>query len=225
MARILVFSGAGSYADPWHPFAETSGAVAHILRGGGHDVVVRESEPGSLRDLDSFELLVINAGGRTGGPDALETTAWAGDHRAIEAFHSCGSPILGLHTAIGTFPDWPGWTSIIGGGWGSDTFHPNIDTATFLPTDGAVGHPVWEGLESVVVVDERYSRLEIAETSVPLVQHGTMAETHTMGWIAGGSVLYDGLGHDARSYESEDRKRLLRNEVRWLLAQSGLPGH
>ena len=31
-ANVVVVSGSGRYADPWHPLAETSGRVADILR-------------------------------------------------------------------------------------------------------------------------------------------------------------------------------------------------
>ena len=38
-----------------------------------------------------------------------------------------------------------------------------------------------------------------------------------MGWAVGDRVLFDGLGHDERSYQSESRRKLLVNEVEWLL--------
>ncbi len=224
MARILIFSGAGRYADPWHPFAETSAAIAGVMQEMGHHAVVRDSEPGSLEDLHTFELLVVNSGGRATEPDLEQTRAWTSDHRAIWEFHESGHPILGVHTAVGTFPDWDGWTSIIGGRWTADSFHPELGTATFHPAAGASAHPIWSGLETVSVIDERYSLLELEDGSVPVVQHTTEATIHTMGWVAGESVIYDGLGHDGRSYESQSRRRLLKNEVRWLLARRGGAG-
>ena len=217
MARILVFSGVGPYADPWHPFGETSAAVAGVLRQDGHDVVVRESEPGALGDLIAFDLLVVNSGGRTSGMTSQLTALWSADHRQVEEFHAAGSPILGIHTAVATFPDWPGWSSIIGGRWVDETFHPEIDRATFVPAAGVSVHPVWAGLESVEVFDERYSNLQVFSDATPLVQHFSDGDRHTMGWAVGHGVVYDGLGHDARSYESEGRRHLLLNEVHWLL--------
>lgn len=224
MARILIFSGADPYSDPWHPFAETSAAVAALLGGRGHDVVVRDSEPGSLTDLGAFDLLVINSGGRTREPDASRTAAWDADHRAVGAFHCAGNPILGLHTAVATFPDWHGWSNIIGGRWGEDSHHPEMNEATFRPIPGTAGHPVWDGLESVTVIDERYCHLEVFDGSTPLVGHDTDGVSHVMGWAVGDAVVYDGLGHDGRSYESADRRRLLHNEVDWLLAHRLLTG-
>lgn len=217
MARILVFSGAGLYADPWHPFPETSSAVAELLLHGGHRVLVRDSEPGCLLDLPQFDLLVVNSGGRTGEPSAEEAAAWIKDHRALREFHESGSPILALHTAVGTFPDWPAWAEIIGGRWGQDAFHPDIGTATFRPADGAQDHPIWEGVDSLEAFDERYSNLELLDGSVPMIQHDTPGVQPVMGWLVGESVIYDGLGHDERSYESDGRRQVLLNEVHWLL--------
>jgi uncharacterized protein len=31
MAEVLIISGAGSYSDPWHPFADTSQRLADII--------------------------------------------------------------------------------------------------------------------------------------------------------------------------------------------------
>ena len=219
MARVLIFCGSGHYADPWHPFAETSQAVAEVVTGLGHHAVVRNSEPGALLDLREFDLLVVNSGGRTQRPDVAVTAQWAADHSAVMDHHESGVPILGLHTAVGTFPDWDGWSSIIGGSWTADSFHPELGLATFHPAIGATTHPIWAGLETVSVIDERYSFLKCADGSLPVVQHTTDEAVHTMGWVAGASVIYDGLGHDGRSYESEERRRLLENEVQWLLTR------
>lgn len=218
MSRILVFSGAGPYADQWHPFAETSSAVAEVLSAEGHIVGVRESQPGSLTDVAAFDLLVINSGGRAGGADPLDTESWTADHTALADFFANGGPILGLHTAVGTFPDWDGWRSIIGGQWTADSFHPDMGPATFTPATDAGAHPVWAGLSSVEVIDEKYSLLAVSASSTPLVIHTTDGAAHTMGWAVGNTVIYDGLGHDARSYASTGRRRLLMNEVDWLLA-------
>ncbi len=221
MARVLVFSGAGHYADPWHPFQETSQAVSKVLASLGHRVLVRDSEPGVLLDLAEFDLLVVNSGGRTEPPNTAVTAEWARDHSCLMDFHRSGSPILGLHTAVATFPDWDGWGLIIGGSWTTESFHPEMGSPTFHPAAHAADHPVWSGLESVSVTDERYSCLERSDAAVPLVQHVTGGQPHTMGWAVGDSVIYDGLGHDARSYESEERRRLLCNEVQWLLSGGG----
>ena len=43
MADALVLSsGAGAYADAWHPFAVTSGRVAEIVEDAGYSVEITE---------------------------------------------------------------------------------------------------------------------------------------------------------------------------------------
>lgn len=214
MALVVVLSGSGRYSDQWHPFAETSAAIAAILRDAGHDVEVRDSEPQALLDLDGVDLLVVN----TGGADVEDAPSqqWRLAHAALGRFVDDGNPVLGLHTASNAFPDWPRWRELIGGRWGERAFHPEIGTATFLPAEGAEAHPVWDGLGEVTTFDERYSGLERSDDSVPLVHHVSEGVVEVMGW-ARGRVLYDGLGHDARSYDSPSRQRLLLNEVGWLL--------
>ena len=100
---------------------------------------------------------------------------------------------------------------------GAATIPGLAGTATFQPAPSAVGHPVWAGLSEVEVFDESYSGLDIDAGVTPLVQHTTDGDTHVRGWAVGEQVLFDGLGHDERSYDSPSRNRLLVNEVAWLL--------
>ena len=40
--RAIILSGAGRYADPWHPYAETSARLAELAATAGYDVEVHE---------------------------------------------------------------------------------------------------------------------------------------------------------------------------------------
>lgn len=82
---------------------------------------------------------------------------------------------------------------------------------------GAEGHPALRGVDQVVVYDERYSNLVIDPLAVPLLFHETSEEFQVMDWAMGNNVIYDGLGHSGRSYESASRRTLLCSEVSWLL--------
>src|SRR6478752_1946662 len=63
-ARALLISGAGRYADPWHPFARTSAAVAEIVTEAGLAVEIAEGVDDALAGLtDSApDLLELNLG-------------------------------------------------------------------------------------------------------------------------------------------------------------------
>lgn len=216
MARIVIVSGIGLYADPWHPFERTSPRIAEVLREAGHDVELRETVPGSLLDVASFELLVVNAGGGIAEESESPSESFDEDLEALRRYLDGGGRVLSIHTSNGAFGQLPQWRQAVGGNWGANSFHPDISDASFSPVPGAEGHAVWKGLDGVEVFDEKYSGLVSDAGVTPLVQHTTDGDTHVMGWAVGDEVVFDGLGHDEKSYDSESRCRLLVNEVAWL---------
>jgi hypothetical protein len=98
------------------------------------------------------------------------------------------------------------------------SWHPKRCIATFGKAPGAEDYPVWTGLDVVTVYDERYSDLVVHEGSTPLIRHELSEEWQVMGWAHGDNVIYDGMGHDARSYSSPSHRKFLINEVDWLLS-------
>ena len=96
--------------------------------------------------------------------------------------------------------------------------HPKQDVATILVRSGA--HPIVEGLADFTVFDERYSYLHTNPDITVLCEHYTDQQMHPIVWArqsGTGRVVYDGLGHDTRSYDSADHVELLRRSVGWLL--------
>ena len=89
---------------------------------------------------------------------------------------------------------------------------PDNRVAEGLPTGDDIGlHRV----PVVTAFDERYEGIEIDERAEPLYGHET-GDFSVCGWRFG-NVVYDGLGHDHRSYLSRSRRRLLVNEISLLL--------
>lgn len=215
MIRIL--SGADRYDDPWHPFAETSACLRDLLESHGQRVEVRDDDPSCLDGLAEVDLLLVNLGGNP-TVELEPDPRWQRAHAELGHWVAGGGRVLAVHTAANTFPDWSGWPQILGGQWiRGRSRHPRRCVATFEQCPGAEDHPVWSGLETVTVYDERYSFLDVAEDSTPLVRHELSEEWEVMGWAHGRRVVYDGMGHNARSYQSPTRCRLLLNEVEWLL--------
>lgn len=218
MRRARVFSGSGRYRDPWHPFEQTSAAIAEVITGlGGWEVEVVQSEPESLTALDDVELVVINSGvGDPGNPPEPDPV-WERAHAELGRWIEAGGPVLGTHTAAATFPDWPQWPALLGGRWVRGTsMHPPQGQATF---DLASDHPILRGLDGVTVDDERYSYLELGHGVVPLLRHEHDDRPHVMAWAHETETVravYDGLGHGPESYASASRRHLLRNEIAWL---------
>lgn len=217
---VLVLSGEGRYADPWHDFAGTSARVAEILAGHGLRVEVRGT--GSSEPVDA-RLVVVNAGG---GADAIPGepgdpgTAW---RDAVVEHGLAGGPVLALHAATNTFYDEPRWPELIGGRWvpGTSMHPPKGEARVQVAT---TDHPITAGLPGELeIVDERYSFLDVSPTIVPLITQVHDAVAHPVVWTHEGGptgrvrAAVDTLGHDVAAY-GDVRADLLRREVDWLLA-------
>ena len=219
-ARALVLVGRGRYQDRWHDDAACGHLIAEVLATAGLRAQVRGTAPGALEDVDDLALLVVLAGsGRTDPDWDGDDAAWVGFHQRLAALVADEDvPLLALHQAANTFTDAPGWTRLIGGRWVPGlSMHPPIGPARFLAVPGEE-HPVVAGSAPVEAHDERYCLLQLEPGSRVLLTTEHEGVEHPVAWQSGGPgrVLYDGLGHDVRSYASASRRTLLRREVDWL---------
>jgi hypothetical protein len=213
---VLLLSGAGRFADPWHPFPETSAALAAALEARGGRVDVREDAEdalGSLADGALPGLLVVNLGWY--GPDRLTEPATAGLVAALDA----GVPVMLVHSTLTAFPDWSWWRqTVLGGGWVFGTsYHPDYAEGV---AQARLGHPITAGLDRLAITDERYTALVVAEGSEVYLEHEEAGVRHPLAWtrrVGRSPVVADALGHDAGSYAAAGRRTLLERELDWLL--------
>ncbi|WP_285240536.1 ThuA domain-containing protein [Pseudarthrobacter sp. MEB009] len=227
----LLLSGTGRYADPWHPFAETSAALADLLREAGFDAVLPpdvDAALAALADLPGADLpalLAINVGlPRDGAPSPGTPQAAAGLSRWLRL----GRPLLASHSSATSFTDLPEWEDGLGGRWIRGTsMHPDYGPAAISvrPESG----PVVAGIPDFVLPDEKYSYLRTAPGITVHATHVHNGLDHPTVWSlerpgagSGGSgrTVYDALGHDAASYASPEHRRLLRQAIGWLTAGS-----
>ncbi|WP_108717634.1 ThuA domain-containing protein [Miniimonas sp. S16] len=223
MSAAVVLSGRGRYADPWHPFEETSGRIARLLRNElelAVDVVptVPDAVVAVCAGPRRPDLLVVDAGG--GAHSDPPDDAWRAAHAALTALLATGVPLLGVHGAANAFTDVPAYRTALGGHWVEDvSFHPERGPAHFTT---ASEHPILAGLTAVDVPDEeRYSALERDADVGPLLTHVHDGVTHVSAWAredARGRVVFDALGHHGPSYDAPARCDLLVREARWLTA-------
>ncbi|MCO1597450.1 ThuA domain-containing protein [Micromonospora sp. RHAY321] len=211
----IIFSGEGPHADPWHPLAETSAKIAEIV--GDANSVTTVTSVGQLdAALNSVGLLVVNASANRSAP-IPEDDDFA---RILDAFLARGGNLLATHSATIAFPGLHSWHSTIGAVWDYDrTFHPPIGQTLIRRSD--VDHPIVDGLGDFEVYDERFTNLDLIDDgdSEPLYVHTENGVTHPLIWartVGSSRVIYDGLGHDLRSYESPGHIALLRRAVSWL---------
>lgn len=224
--KALLVSGVGRYADPWHPFAETSAALAGLLREGGFDVDMAGDVDGALEELagpaaDLPDLLVVNVGlPRDGRPSPGTAAAAAGLTRWLDA----GRPLLASHVSSTSFTDLPEWEDGLGGRWIRGTsMHPEYGRAAISVLAGSL--PVVDGIPDFELLDERYCWLRTSPSITVHATHTHEDVEHPVMWSlerppsgagAAGRTFYDALGHDAASYDSPEHRELLRNAISWL---------
>ena len=227
--RALLLSGGGRYADPWHPFGETSAHLAAVLADRGLDVVTRDDVDATLAGLCDRgawpDLLVLNVGQpRDGSPAPAPGPPAEG----FTGYLRSGRPLLGVHSSATSFDGFDPWEERLGGRWVHGvSMHPEHGSARVHVLPGR--HPVVAGLADFETLDERYTHLRVGPDVVAVAEHDHEGERHPLVWVregpggggtGGGATArtaYDALGHDARGYDSPEHLELLGRLVRWLL--------
>ncbi|WP_430645262.1 ThuA domain-containing protein [Agromyces sp. GXS1127] len=222
--RALILSGAGRYADPWHPYPETSARLAGLVAASGYEAEVREDVDAALVALgEDIGLLVVNAGDperpRADGETRAERTGAAPDvdPTALDAALDRGIGILVMHSGAASLRDYPAFDRAIGGRWERDvSWHPPFGEAQVHLVGN---HPVRDGLDDFTVEDERYSGLVLHDVIEPIAEHEEDGIRHPLAWareVGRSRLVFDALGHDARSYDSAGHRALIANALEWL---------
>jgi type 1 glutamine amidotransferase len=222
MTGALLFTGGGDYADPWHPYEDSSEHLAELIRSWGVDVEVT----GSVRDArdaldDHPDLFVINAGA---GPDPHPADAALA--AAARAHVGDGGVLLVVHLSTGLFPGDDAWEDLIGARWiWGESGHPPHGPFTVEVGDD----PLVEGIPDFTIADESYARLRLGDGSRVLAthRHDPDGERHPVLWTrsrGAGTVIVDLLGHDASSFESAGHRALLERAIALVPPSRGAPG-
>ncbi|MDG2036761.1 MAG: ThuA domain-containing protein [Luminiphilus sp.] len=214
----------------FHDFQASAEALAMILAPLGIESRIEADLDAGIASLadNPVDLLTVNALrwemiGEKYDP-YREAEAYSPPHKtrwAIETHLQTGGALLGLHTASICFSDWPEWGSLLGGHWVWGTsFHPQPETVSVVPDrDNVLGD-----LPPFAVHDELYTDLFL-EPGAQVLAHGHSAAmpipqpivwSHTVG---AGRVIYNALGHDSESLQHPSHAQLLRETVKWALAE------
>lgn len=165
--RVLVLSGSGRLADPWHPFASTSAAVARVAGEAGfaatiaQDPIARLAElgrvvdraPGSDPDglptstptLADIAAIVVDAGDHltplpegAADPGAPSPQLLEAAAAGLRAALDAGVGLLGVHAAASTLREVPGFGEALGARWVRDeSWHPPFGRLRVEPAPAA----------------------------------------------------------------------------------------
>ncbi len=209
------------------PFEEAAAALAALLEPYGIRSDVTEDIEDGLAGLarGEFGLLTVYALRWRMENDekyAPQRERWGlslsqAGRAAITNHVAQGGGLLGLHTAVICFDDWPEWGSILGGMWvWGQSGHPPLGTATVRidePDD-----PIVRGLPDFTLQDEVYGNLHMERGVRPIASASAEDDWQPILWtrqLGSGRVAFDGLGHDANSINHPVHRRILTRAALW----------
>ena len=214
--RNLLLSG-GIY----HPFAETSSAIAACLEAQGiRSEIVGVAEGLTRLAEEPFDLVTINAlafsmtQAEKYAPlrDAFAFEISPEQQRALEDHVRAGRGLLGLHTASICFDTWPGWGDVLGAQWvWGQSGHPMPDYLT-----------VQHGPTAFTVWDELYQGLRLhPETRVHATARLRVGGGDEPVLTQKGRAVYLALGHDMTAVSNPGYATLLRTAAAMTLPAGG----
>jgi hypothetical protein len=142
-----------------------------------------------------------------------------------------GKPLLFLHHSIASYQDWPEFEKILGGKY--------VEPARGIPKEEQSNyeHDVWVyskvekytavtvGLKEPRFFDEVYGNVRISEDVIPLLSTRHPQSMEYIAWqhkYNNSQVVYIQPGHDYRTYENEEYRKLLLQAIKFLAGKKGM---
>ena len=136
-----------------------------------------------------------------------------------------GKPLLFLHHSIASYQDWPEFEKILGGKY--------VEAARGVPKEEQSNyeHDVWVyskvenytavtvGLKEPRFFDEVYGNVRVSEDVIPLLRTRHPKSMEFVAWqhkYNNSQVVYIQPGHDYRTFENEEYRKLLLQAIKFL---------
>jgi type 1 glutamine amidotransferase len=136
-----------------------------------------------------------------------------------------GKPLLFLHHSIASYQDWPEFEKILGGkyvekGRGVPVEEQsNYEHDVWVYTKVENYTPVTVGLKEPRFFDEVYGNVRISENVFPLLKTRHPKSMEIVAWenkYSNSKIIYLQPGHDYRTYQNEEYRKLLLQSVKHL---------
>lgn len=224
MRNLLVSGGVA------HDFDVTSARLAQALEAVGIDSDIDDDPDVAFASLPRTDVDLLTVNALRWRMEDVERYAsvreeWglslsARAREGVEAHLAAGRPLLAVHTATICFDDWDRWGGLVGGAWSwGRSSHPPLGGEVAVRVDSDA-HPIVAGIEDFRIIDEVYGFLDRQPDVVGLLHSAHGGEDHPLLWArtlpSGARVVYDALGHDARSYDHPTHQLILRRIGAWL---------
>lgn len=151
----------------------------------------------------------------------------AEQRKAFTALLDTGIGLVSTHHNLGAHPDWPEFTTIIGGKYVFEPLtidgkeHPKStysEGETIKVTIADKEHPITKGLADFTIHDETYGRFYLAPDSHVLLATDHPKCDRGIGWTRQyrkSRVCYLIFGHDQKAWENPNYRELLVRAIRW----------
>jgi type 1 glutamine amidotransferase len=133
-----------------------------------------------------------------------------------------GTGLVVLHHALVSFPDWPEYEALIGGGYsqsdeksGKAGYQHDVDIPVQIV---AKDHPITRGLADFMIHDEIYWGFRVGANVVPLLKTTQPKSGNPLAWVnphEKNRVVYLQLGHGPTAYEHPQYRELVARSIRW----------
>lgn len=136
-----------------------------------------------------------------------------------------GKPLLFLHHAIVSYQKWPEFEKIVGGKYIQEARnipeeeHSNYEHDVWVYTKVENYTAVTVGLNEPRFFDEIYGNVRISENILPLLRTTHPKSMEYVAWqnkYNNSHIVYLQPGHDYRTYESEEYRKLVSQAIKFL---------
>ncbi len=142
-----------------------------------------------------------------------------------------GKPMLFLHHALVSYQNWPEFEKLLGGRYvekhrGVKVKEEELSTYehdVWVYIQPVGNHPATKGFSSLRFFDEVYGNYRVSENVTPILTTNHPKSEKIIGWenrYNESKIIYLQPGHDYRTYETEDFRRLLRQTINYLASDN-----
>lgn len=146
---------------------------------------------------------------------------------AYTALTQKGKSMLFLHHSLVSYQSWPQFEKLLGGRYIEKRRGiPEKELSTYehdvwVYIQPVGNHPVTKGFGSLRFFDEVYGNYRVSEDVIPVITTNHPQSERIIGWenrFNKSRIIYLQPGHDSRTYETVDYRRLLLQAIRYLAA-------
>ncbi len=130
-----------------------------------------------------------------------------------------GKPIVYLHHALISFPEWDEFDRIVGGVWeqGKGTVKHNVQYTIQIADPN---HPATKGMQDFEIEDETYGNFAANPDVHVLLKAEHPESAPVIGWThryGNSQIVYIQLGHDRLAYGNPGYRQLVDQGIRWVV--------